>query len=106
MDDSGDGGNAESNAEEVSDCYANHGRILTELTAIQSIDLQNKIPDAELAEEFAREYQQMTDKLHKKWKHKELIERMMPFSFPDPIQPRSKLILSDECFVIDPPGHD
>jgi hypothetical protein len=54
------------NAEEISDRYANRDRNLTELTAIQFIDLQKKIPDAELAKMFVREYQKMTDKLHKK----------------------------------------
>jgi hypothetical protein len=54
------------NAEEISDRYVNRDRNLTELTAIQFIDLQKKISDAELAKMFVREYQKMTDKLHKK----------------------------------------
>ncbi len=76
------------NAEEISDRYVNRDRNLTELTAIQFIDLQKKISDAELAKMFVREYQKMTDKLHKKWKRKELIERTMS----DLIRSRSNLI--------------
>ncbi len=53
-------------AEEMSDRYASRDHILIELTAIQFIDLQNQISDAELAKEFVREYSKMTEKLHKK----------------------------------------
>jgi hypothetical protein len=34
--------------------------------ALQSIDLQTSISNAELTEEFAQKYQKMTDKLQKK----------------------------------------
>ncbi len=48
------------------DKYEHRDRILTKSMTLQSIDLQRHIPNAELVEEFAREYEKMTDKLHKK----------------------------------------
>jgi predicted HTH transcriptional regulator len=56
----------EEDTEEISNRYANRDRNLTELTTIQFIDLQKEISNAELAKKFVREYQKMTDKLHKK----------------------------------------
>lgn len=65
--------------------------MLTELAAIQAIDLQKSIPDAELAEEFAREYQKMNDKLRWKWEQKEHSRHTMLTTFPSPIQPKENL---------------
>ncbi len=85
----------EEDTEEISNRYANRDRNLTELTTIQFIDLQKEISNAELAKKFVREYQKMTDKLHKKWKRKKLIKQTMSFNFSDLIRSRSNLIYKE-----------
>ena len=76
----------------VDDKYQKRGRILMESSAIQSIDYQSSIVDSHEAENYAREYQKLTDKFNKKWKQKELTKQLIPSTFPDPI-PSSKNLM-------------
>lgn len=62
-----------------------------ESAAIESIDMQKSISDAFDAENYAREYQKLTDKFNRKWKQKELAKKNVPSTFPDPISPSKNL---------------
>jgi hypothetical protein len=75
----------------ILDRYEHRGRILMKSIALQLIDLQTSISNAELTEEFAQKYQKMTDKLQKKWKQKEHVRQFVLLIFSNLVQIRSMI---------------
>lgn len=58
---------------------------LLQSTALQSLDFHKSIFDAHCAEEYARDYSQVMEKLNKKWQEKEFARPSVPTTFLDPL---------------------
>lgn len=67
------------------DRFTRGGVDLLHSTALSSLDFLKSIQDSHRAEEYARDYSRMMEKLYKKWQGKELARPMVPTTFSEPI---------------------
>ena len=63
------------------DWFQRDGADLLQSTAIQSLDFHKSISDAHRAEEYARDYSRVMEKLNKKWQEKEFARPSVPTTF-------------------------
>lgn len=67
------------------DRFQRDGTDLLQSTTIQSLDFHKSISDAHRAEEYARDYLRVMEKLNKKWQEKEFAHPSVPTTFLDPL---------------------
>ena len=67
------------------DRFQQDGADLLQSTAMQSLDFHKSISDAHRAEEHARDYSRVMEKLNKKWQEKEFACPSVPTTFLDPL---------------------
>ena len=67
------------------DRFTRDGVDLLHSTALSSLDFYKSIQDSHRAEEYARDYSRMMEKLNKKWQEKEMARPMVPTTFSEPI---------------------
>ena len=67
------------------DRFTRDGVDLLHSTALSSLDFHKSIQNSHRAEEYARDYSRMMEKLNKKWQEKEMARPMVPTTFSEPI---------------------
>lgn len=73
------------------DRYQRRGVDLVEAATRSAIAFQKSLPNAQRAEEFAKEFTQLTAKFTLKWKEKEGVREQIPTTFLDEQKPSEKL---------------
>ena len=74
------------------DRYRRKGSDLIEASTLDAVAFQKSLPNSQRAEEFAKEYAELTKRFTAKWKAKEASHQTIPTTFPDEIKPKGHLV--------------